>query len=441
MRTSRRRFLCGLAASLPIAGFPAIVKLRSPNSLLSHACIGVANMGMADLSGLKACRDLHIAALCDVDPTFLAAAKKLCPDARTYLNAREMFEKEGRRIDSVNVSTPDHTHARYVIDALNRGLNVYAQKPLCRSVADCRRIEALVIEKRAVTQMGTQVAAWECDRQTVAFLKSGRIGAVKRVWIFSNRGGQTTANHDWPIPESPIPKGLDWKEWLGDAPYRPFSKGAYHPVAWRKWRDFGTSWLGDLGLHLLNPIWVGMNLGKRGPISVEAESPLEPEPIRAQFWPRMSHIVWHMPGIKASGGKPFDIEWCDGNLARPKITAKTDRIYLPPENFRELFARSPLGAQPMEGRVVEGEDGFLLSSHYGRSPVVVMKKGGIIPPPNVGPAPSHWRDYVDGCVQGSRTASSFEWTGRLTEMVILGNMAMVNPGVNMRWDAEHGIRT
>ena len=442
MKTRRRGFIGGLAATaglVPFAGFPAVVKLRNPNSLLSHACVGTAHMAKADLLGLKECRDLHITALCDVDATFLEAAKRICPDARLYRNALEMYEKEGTRIDSTNVSTPDHTHARYVLDALARGLNVYAQKPLCHDLADIRRIEELAAKKKAVTQMGTQIAAWECDRQTVAFLKKGVIGAVKHVWIFSNRGGQTTAIHDWPLKEDPVPATLDWKEWLGDAPYRPFTAKAYHPGVWRRWRDFGTSWLGDLGLHLLSPVWIGMGLGKTGPTAVVADAPSEPVAIRAQFWPRMSHIVWHMPGVKASGNQPFDIEWCDGNLVDPKVTAATDPKYLPPSRFKELFAKTPIGSQPLQGRVVEGEKGWLLSVHYNKSPAVVMKKGGTAPElPYVGPAPSHWREYVDACVQGGTTTSSFAWVGRLTEMVLLGNVAMLKPGVEIAWNAATG---
>ena len=139
-----------------------------------------------------------------------------------------------------------------------------------------------------------------------------------------------------------------------------------------------------------------------------------------------------MPGVKASGGKSFDIEWCDGNLVDPKITAATDPKYLPPPAFKALFAKSSIGSQPLQGRVVEGEDGWLLSVHYNKSPAVVMKNGRAAPEvPDVGPAPSHWRNYVDACVQGGSTTSSFAWAGRLTEIVLLGNVAMVKPGVQV----------
>ena len=112
--TNRRTFIKAAAASaalVPFTGFPAVVKRRDINSMLSHACVGTGNMAWGDLSGIKSHRDVHITALCDVDANYLERAKKACPDARIYRNAYEMFEKEGNKIDSTNVSTPDHTHA------------------------------------------------------------------------------------------------------------------------------------------------------------------------------------------------------------------------------------------------------------------------------------------------------------------------------------------
>ena len=125
MKTSRRSFLASATAAaglVPFSGFPAVVSRRSPNSVLSHACVGTGNMAFADFNGLRSHPDIHITALCDVDANYLAKAKKICPDARVYRNAHEMMEKEGDRIDSVNVSTPDHSHAGYVLDALARGV-------------------------------------------------------------------------------------------------------------------------------------------------------------------------------------------------------------------------------------------------------------------------------------------------------------------------------
>ena len=452
-KTSRRAFLGGAGAAglwglSGCAGFPAILSRRDPNSVLSHACVGTGNMALCDLKGLMSHPRIRITALCDVDANYLAAAAKLCPGARLYRNAFEMLAAEGDRIDSVNVSTPDHTHAGYVLDALGRGLNVYSQKPLCTRIEDCRKIEALAAEKGVVTQMGTQIAAHDCDRQTSAFLQSGVIGPVKKVWIFSNRGGQSKADHTWPLKPSPVPATLDWKTWLGPAPYRDYVEGVYHPQAWRRWRDFGTSWLGDLGLHLLSPVWIGMDLGTTAPLSVSAKIPGETGEAARQFWPRNSHIVWKMPGVKASGGRPFEIDWCDGNvvdrdhtegfkdkfssadknLARSAVKASMDPAYFPPAFFKELFAKTPIGKQPLQGRVVEGEEGWLLSVHYDVAPAVVMKDGRVLAPPKPEPVPTHWHEYLNCCLDGGTPTSSFAWAGRMSEMVLLGNRAMEKEG-------------
>jgi len=450
---NRRDFLgaVGALGAVGLAGcrgFPAILSSRSPNAKLSHAAVGTANMALADLKGLASHPKLHVTALCDVDANFLSAAAKLFPEARLYRNAHEMFAAEGDRIDSCNVSTPDHTHADYVSDALTRGLNVYAQKPLCRTVAECRELERLAAEKGVVTQMGTQIAAHACDRQTAQFLKSGVIGEVRHAWIFSNRGGQSTADHTWPLKASPVPGTLDWKTWLCRAPFRDYVEGRYHPAAWRQWIDFGSSWLGDLGLHLLSPLWLGLDLEKASPLSVTADVTREAPELERLYWPRNSHVTWRMPGIAASGGKPFDIEWCDGNVVardgraeavdpilgkkggvsrvagKNAFPASRDPKYFPPAFFRELFAKTPIGEQPLQGRVVEGSEGWLLSVHWDVAPVVVLKNGKVLSAPQVPNAPSHWHEYVNCCLDGGTPTSSFARAGHLTEMVVRGNDAM-----------------
>ena len=445
-KQSRRNFLkmAGSAGLFAFTGcsFPAIVTRRNPNGMLNHAAIGVGGMGGCDLEELMSHKRLQIVALCDVDANNLAKAAKLCPGARLYRNALEMFAAEGNRIDSVNVSTPDHTHFRYMSEALRRGINVYGQKPLCRTVEDCRTLERLAAETGAITQMGTQIAAHDCDRQTVEMLRSGAIGEVKHVWIFSNRGGQSRADHTWPLKPDPIPATLDWKEWLGDAPYRDYVKDVYHPFAWRRWRDFGTYWLGDLGLHLMSPVWMGLDLGKTSPTDVRAEYTVEAPEIMRQYWPRNSHIVYSMPGVKASGGKPFEIEWCDGSIvdrdagrkdndafssakvAGEGVPASMDPKYFPPKFFEELFAKTSIKEQPLQGRVVQGTEGYLLSVHFDVAPAIVLNNGKVIEAPKLGPVPSHWHEYVNCCFDGKTPTSSFAWAGHLSEMVIRGNEAM-----------------
>ena len=194
---------------------------------------------------------------------------------------------------------------------------------------------------------------------------------------------------------------------------------------------------------------IGMGLGVSEPLEVKAEYTVESSELMRQFWPRNSHVTWKMPGVAATGGKPFGIEWCDGSIVARDAMAKGDKDafsaksmkidgsgvkasmdpkYFPPAFFAELFAKTAIGKQPLEGRVVEGTEGWLLSVHCHASPAVVLKSGRVVAPPAVGPAPSHWHEYVNCCLDGGTPTSSFAWAGRLSEMVIRGNEAMVIPG-------------
>ena len=435
MRTSRKRFLLRTGAALaavPFTGFPAVVKRRNANELLSHACIGVGGMGLSDLNELRPHHAINITALCDVDSNNLERAKKLCPDARIYRDAFEMFAAEGDRIDSVNVATPDHTHAQYILEALKRGQNVYAQKPICHDLDDCRRILDATRKSKAVTQMGTQIAAWECDRATVAAIRSGTVGEIRRVWIFSTRRDDPGSDHyRWPLEPAPVPKTLEWRLWLGSVQYRPYVPKVYHPGAWRRWRAFGSSWLGDLGLHLMSPVWLGMGLGTSRPLSVIAEISDDGfnDDQRREFWPGNSHITWMMPGVKASGGKPFTVEWCDGfESARFRMEPK----FMPPAFLQDVAALTPAGKLPLEGRMIEGEKGWILSTHVFAGPYYVMKNGRKPPAiPLAGARCNHRFEYVDCCIGGGTPTSSFEWTLAMNEMMLLGNGAMLRPDIKL----------
>lgn len=440
MALSRRKFLSGMAAAAglaPVTGFPAVVKLKNPNSLLSHACVGTGNMARGDLESLRTHKGTHITAICDVDENYLKAAHAVVPDARLYRDWYEMMETEGARIDSVNVSVPDHMHAPIAKHALRRGLNVYCQKPLCNNLADCRAIEELAAAKQAVTQLGTQIASWECDRQTVAFLESGVIGPVKHVWLFSNRRALTSRNYVACPTPAQVPPTLDWKRWLGVAPYRPYAPGVYHPFTWRQWRQFGTSWLGDMGSHIFSPVWIGMHLGRVAPTAVTATIPDDgwDAAQKREFWPRMVHVTWDFPGVKATAGKPFQVEWCDGSYD-PK--SGTTPEFLPPKEFNDLAAKTPLGKLPPQGRVVEGEEGWLISVHFDQPPAVVLKKGGTAPalPQVAKNVPSHYHQYLDCCINGGSPTSAFAWSARLTDVILLGNEAQLRPGKRLLWDGN-----
>src|ERR1043166_4777225 len=247
---SRGRFLrvagFGVAATpfvWPLTYARGQAQASSPNGRLNHACIGVNGMGWGDLQNFKEHKKLQIVALCDVDSNNLDRAAKFVPDARLYSDWRELIQKEGDKVDSVNVTVPDHMHFIIAYSAIERGKHVYCQKPLCHDVAEVRALTEASIQKGVRTQLGTQIASTIHDRTAVMWLKEGRIGKVTHAYLCSNRPGAIKDYRlEGPRPTSgqTPPESLKWDLWLGTAPAREFAPMLYHPVKWRAWQGFGT---------------------------------------------------------------------------------------------------------------------------------------------------------------------------------------------------------
>lgn len=434
MKTSRRSFFRqGLAAGAAIA-FPNVVRAVSPNSKLQHACIGTGNMAWGDLNSFKTHKRTEIVALCDVDENYLAKAKKILPNARVYRDWREMLVAEGDRIDSVNVSIPDHNHTIAVVNALRRGKHVYCQKPLCHEMTECRLIRRVAAEKGVVTQLGAQFSSMAGDRMAVEWLHQHVIGDIQRVAMFSTRNGLSRIRPVRPAPD-PVPSTLDWDLWLGTAPVRPYAKKVYHPLIWRIWRDFGSGWIGDIGCHLHSAFWLGMEMGKTAPLSVFAEVEEAWKTNKARHddtWPTGAHIRWTYPGNSYTGGKPFIAEWFDG-LASSKETPSN---LLPPAFYQELARKVGLQALPNEGKVFEGTDGWMILPH-GTAPLLVMKNGKTPPKrPHLEKAANHYHNFLDCCLDGKKARSDFAWSTYMMEAILIGSIAERNPDQTFNWDPE-----
>ena len=449
--TGRRGFLgmsaaSGLLAMSGCAGVPAVTSSRSPNGRLRFAAIGCGRQGSYDIAQLASHRRIDVVALCDVDFAILKNLSAKYPKAKLYQHWREMLDREAP--DAVLVATPDFSHADIICEALGRGIAVYGEKPLCRTLEECERIDRAVAAAGVPTQLGTQIAAWSCDRQTEVLLASGAIGEVRKVWLFSNTGVfERLVDRKWPMASSPVPETLDWKAWLGKAPARDYVAEVYHPFRWRAWRDFGSGWLGDLGSHLFSPVWLGLGMGRVTPTSVTAKVRDEKwsAEMRRQFLPIEAHLKFTYPGIKSSGGKPFEVEWCDGfeqaksETSKDLFLAKEDVAkfssksassadeFLPPRRFREMAAKTPIGELPRQGRVVEGTNGWLISTHFNQPPVTLdktLKPRPLSTLPYLEPNPTHYHEFIDACLDGGKTRSNFGWTVKLTETIVRGNLAI-----------------
>ena len=433
---NRRQFLgltgsAGLFTLAGCAGFPAITSVRSPNGLLRHACIGVGNKGRDDWKCLMTHPKIEIAALCDVDAKFLAAAKKQFPNAHVYRDWREMFEAEGDSIDSVNISTPDHNHVIASDWAFRRGKHVYLQKPLCKTMAESKFLREQAKAAGVVTQMGAQFNAYMSDRQTVALLQSGVLGPVEEAHFFSTRKGLSRRKRYLPKAVPP-PATLDWNLWLGTAPVRDYAPEVYHPLIWRVWHDFGSGWIGDIGCHLMSAVWRGMELGDAAPLEVigETGSFATPE-VEAITWPTMAHLEYTFAGVKASGGKPFKFIWNDG-CSDPDSLAPAK--FRPAPEIEKLFEASPLKKRPYEGKAIRCRDGWILQPHGAKASYAVRHDGTPVALPQLPEAPSHYHEFVDACFAGRPASTDFAWSTYMMEAVLVGAAAERVPNTLLKWD-------
>lgn len=382
-------------------------------------------MGWGDLQNFLQHPKVDIAALCDVDATNLDKASKAAPRARLYADWRELLQKEGDQIDSVNVAVPDHMHFAIAYSAIQKGKHVYCQKPLCHDVAEVRVLTEAAVRRGVITQLGTQVASTIHERTAVRWLREDRIGKITHAYLCSNRPGAVEAYRlkgPRPAGGQAPPPTLHWDLWLGTAPVRPFVPDIYHPTKWRAWQDFGTGWSGDIGSHIFDPVWKGLGLDAPLSVSAEAqESWLKSPERRSDTWPQGDHITWTFPGNDKIEGRELVLEWFDG-------------AYLPPDHIRKLVSRN-LKDYPPECSMLIGTEGSLLIPHGYPPQLFPEGKFKDVRPPEFPPR-NHYHHFVDACLGGEKTESHFAQTGPMSEAILLGTVAIRVPGQDLNWDTN-----
>ena len=239
-----------------------------PSEKLNLASIGVGGMGGGDIGSLAG-GPINMVALCDVHEGNRNAAARRFPGAKTFADWRELLDQMDKQIDAVSVSTPDHMHAPISMSAIHRGKHVYCQKPLTHTIYEARQIAAAARKAKVVTQMGIQIHSSIEYRMATELIQAGAIGKIKEVHSWSDRPVVWPQGGSRPKGQSPVPKELNWDLWLGVAPQRPFVEGAYVPVAWRGFLDFGCGALGDMGCHIIDPPYTALKLTSPSQVWVE----------------------------------------------------------------------------------------------------------------------------------------------------------------------------
>lgn len=381
-----------------------------PSEKLNIAFIGAGGQGERNIAQLS---DENIVALCDVDDERAAKTYKLYPNAKKYRDFRKMLEQE-KYIDAVVVTTPDHTHAVAAMMAIRMGKHVYCEKPLTHSIYEARRLTEAAREAKVATQMGIHHHASQALRLAVEVLQAGVIGGVYEVHLWTERPTVLWAQGiNRPKDTPPVPPTLNWDLWLGPAPYRPYHP-AYVPFKWRGWWDFGTGAFGNMGCHVMDLAYWALQLDRR-PASVEAQTTR----FNSETYPAASLIRYEFAAFR--GLPPVTVTWYDGGLLP----------WRPPEleQGRNL---------PRHGGLYMGEKGTILAP-LGGGPRLIPEskmKGLRLPEPTLPRSAGHHQEWTEACKGGPKPLANFDYAGPLTEMVLLGNIA-IRTGKKLNWDAAN----
>jgi predicted dehydrogenase len=381
-------------------------RAEGPSDKLNIALIGVGGQGGANLRGV---RSQNIVALCDVDTQRGGKAFQQYPKTKKFSDFRKMFDAMEKQIDAVVVSTPDHSHFPAAMAALQRGKHLYCEKPMAHSVWETRQMTKFAAEKKVATQLGVQRHTIPNMHRIFELVQQGAIGDVAEVhsWIGGSRG----------MPKPPakfpeVPAHLKWDLWLGPAKSRPYSP-EYCPYKWRFWWDFGTGETGNWGCHILDIPFTA--LGLKYPTRVDASGP----PVDGRTTPKSMSTSFL---FEATGTRPaVKLHWYH--------TSKPPKAVL--DRIRPLKGYKPRGINTM----FVGSKGVLLCGFSKRE---LLVDGRIVKPPatkkTVPDSPGFHKEWFIACKGGGKATCHFDYSGPLTETVLLGNLAY-RAGGGFDWDA------
>ena len=437
---TRRKFLGATATT--VAAFTIIPrhvlggpKFVAPSEKVNIAIIGAGGQGKTNMRSLLAEPEAQIIAVCDPREQAdyskfyyggVAGRKPVKADIEKhyaektpnyhcaeYEDFRKMLEEE-KSVDAILCATPDHLHAYVSITCMKAGKHVYCEKPLTHNVWEARQVARVAKETGVATQMGNQGHSGEGIRLTCEWIWDGAIGAIREVHAWSDAG--RWVDHTGRPKDTPeVPAGFNWDLWLGPRAERPYH-GEYAPYNWRGWWAFGGGAIGDMACHNLDSaVWA---LDLKDPLTIEATAP----GVDSEATP--PGAIYHYNFGPRGDKPPVKVAWYDGGLR--------------PESPAELAPGEKLegGAN---GVIFIGEKGVITCAGWGGTPRIIpdAKMDAYQRPAKTIPrSKGHHRDWLEACKGGKPASSNFEYGARLTEIVLLGNVAL-RSGKKIEWDAAN----
>ncbi len=416
--TTRRSFVKRLAVASTALSLPALSYSRvlGANDRLNLASVGTGGKGASDLNGVAASPAVQVTALCDIDssPKHLGWAAEKYSAALTFADWRELMDKS-KLFDAVTVSTPDFMHAPISMVAMQLGKHVFCQKPLTHTVFEARQMKLAAAKYKVVTQMGNQIQSHSDYRTAVAWVHQGVIGKVREV--HSWQGGQPTWPRaiNRPAGSDPIPAHVRWDLWQGVAAERPYKEGMYHPFNWRGWQAYGTGQIGDFGCHILDPVFKALKL--TAPLELTASAPA----LLAETWTDRAEVRYKFPATEYTVGPTIPVTWYDAVGAAP-----------PREKLTHIPADFKL---PGSGSVLVGEKGSMVIPHHAQPKLFPLDAFESDKLPKI-ESVDHYVQFADACRGQGQTTSAFDYSGPLTETVLLGTVAIRVPEKLLTWNSE-----
>lgn len=382
-----------------------------PSGKLRLASFGASGMAYATLDGIATHPSVTLVCAAEVDSSRLARLKQKYPEARIYVDWREMLDKERKNLDIAGVGTPDHMHAPQAMSSMRLGLHVYVQKPLTHDIYEARKLAEFARKKHLVSQMGIQIHSNREYKTAVRLVQDGAIGKIKEVHAWSNKKWGDT--DPFPNRTDPVPESLNWDQWLGVAAVRPYIDKYYHPGNWRKRIDFGTATFGDMGCHIYDPVFAALKL--TSPISVRSEGPAPNE----HSWAINAVIHYVFPATPYTEGQTVSVTWYDGDQRPPA----------------EIHALAGGRRLPGQGSIMIGTKGIMILPHIGM-PILLPEdqfKDFSIP---TFETTDHYHEFVDAVLGKTTTSTTFDYSGPLTEAVLLGPLATRFPKTTLEWEGR-----
>jgi len=418
-----------------VAGLGALVVPRSlmgaaggppSGDKLRIACVGVGGVGQDYLTG---CGSEEIVALCDLDHELSAPVFKLHPQARIYKDFRRMFDREEKNFDALIVATPDHWHYHLVMAGLAMNKHIYCAKPITRTIAEARRIKAAATASKVTTKASIQDSRTSAARATTELLLSGAIGPIREVHFWT--GTHCPSGLSRPKEVQVPPEGMDWDQWCGPSPARPYHR-TYHYGNWRPWWDFGTGNLGDVACHALHVFHDELEMGAPDWVAADACQAFSADGVveNSECASIANFVQWHFP---PRGRHPEMMAYFyDGGLQPPRP------LCVPPDV-----------GMPGRGIMFVGDDGVQISAFYGGSPSLPdhtlpqpgqplrgLPGGWLFPESRFKdfrqPEPhlsrceraDHYAEWIRMCKAGGKSIMPVESACDLTEFALLGTAAL-----------------